>query len=160
MTMHNRVVGAVGALALACAAVCMRPAPIAAQDPVTWTASSLKPSFGRVTLRAKIDKGWHIYALSQVSGGPVRTTITVPGGQSFALKSEPTQSKPLSKFDENFQLRVEMFEDSAMFTIPVKRVASRSKTRAITVNVNYQACNARVCLPARTDRINVVVSPQ
>ena len=72
-----------------------------------------------VKLAASIDDGWHIYSVTQGPGGPMPTKVTVPTGQSFALSGAVKGSQPDTKFDENFGIQVETYENRAEFTVPL-----------------------------------------
>ena len=48
-------------------------------NPVTWSIEqkSTGKNTADIVVRAKIDKGWHLYGLNIPAGGPVATTIVV-----------------------------------------------------------------------------------
>jgi DsbC/DsbD-like thiol-disulfide interchange protein len=135
-----------------------------AQTPVHWNAVAVPVTASPgakigVVLTATIDSAWHIYSVTQPAGGPVRTEVTVPTGQSFSLSASIVAKKPDVKFDENFQMNVEQYEGVAEIRVPVTvgRTAPLGK-RIIRIAVRYQACNARVCLPAKTDTLDARVT--
>src|SRR5579872_3882965 len=98
----------IAALLLLLGSVCF-----GALDPVSWTLSSdvLKAAPGatiplRVT--AKIDDGWHIYAVTTPPPRNVKITI----GDSAVHVFQP---KPEQKFDEVLGEKVEFYEKEAVF---------------------------------------------
>ncbi|MDZ4801010.1 MAG: redoxin, partial [Bryobacteraceae bacterium] len=76
------------------AAILLATAALSAQprNPVQWTltldpASAPPGSTVHATFQAKIESGWHIYALSNPPGGPTPTTIKVnPANPAIAAR--------------------------------------------------------------------------
>lgn len=143
--------------------LCAAVSDSAAQDPVDWSIVRVSPpallrpgSTVSVKLTAKIEDGWHIYSISQGPGGPVPSRISLPTGQPFTVAGEIKASEPEMKFDQNFGIDVEYHEGEATFTLPI-RIAStaQSGSKDLLVNARYQACNAEVCLPARTKQLKL-----
>lgn len=132
-------------------------------QPVRWSvtapaARSGVQAGGRVEVRlaAAIAPGWHLYSMKRLEGGPVATTIGLPGGQAFRLAGAVDEPPPLTKFDDSFQMEVEWYEGLAEFTLPVA-VAKDAKRGAETmvVNARYQVCDDKQCLPPRTVKVEV-----
>src|SRR5579883_3150685 len=124
-------------------------------DPVQWQLSAdpaRAPAGATVALRltAKLDPGWHLYSLTTPPGGPIPTTAKLedsPAVESYKLY----QPKPERKFDPNFNLDTETFQNEAVFWI----VAALKKDAApgpvnLTAQVRYQSCDDKQCLPPRT----------
>ncbi len=113
--------------------------------PVQFTASAT-PSPARpgeavtVTIKVRIDPGWHVYSVVPAATGPATTAI-VSAGDAVPLGTT-TEDTPISKFDPNFQTQVAYHESAATFTrqFQVKGAAS-------SVTLHYQTCNDKVCLP-------------
>lgn len=140
---------------------CGRAPAAGAQTPVHWTAAPATIAAngsGHVTLSAKIDDGWHIYAVTQGPGGPVPTRFTLATGQPLSLAGDPAVSPaPKSEMDESFGIPVQMHERQATFTIPVK-VAAGAHPDSVHVRARYQACNASLCLPPQTAQLSAPVA--
>lgn len=138
--------------------------PSMSQDPVQWTAEideeSLAPG-GKVTVtvRATIDPGWYIYSITQGEGGPVPSRISLAADQPFAQAGDVKGTEPAVKFDQNFQMEVEMHEGRVSYELPVE-VAKEvgSDVKEMQVRARYQACTNRVCLPAQTEKLSVPVT--
>lgn len=134
-----------------------------AQDPVHWSAEideeSLAPgSKVTVAVRATIDAGWYIYSITQGEGGPVPSRISLASEQPFTLAGKVEGTKPVVKFDQNFQMQVEMHEGKVSYTVPVQVSAEAgSDVTEIQIRARYQACTNRVCLPAQTEKISLPV---
>ena len=133
------------------------------QTPVHWSASDAGIVAPGATVAARIsaaiDPGWHVYSLTQGAGGPIAMRITLAPGQPFALKGTATGPAPHTAFDPNFGIQVELYEGSAVFTVPVAAAATAPAGKgSILVRPRYQACNASLCLPPRTETVAVPVT--
>lgn len=139
---------------------CSRTPDAGAQTPVHWSAAPAHidaSGTGHLTLTAKIDDGWHIYALTQGPGGPVPTRFTPATGQPLYFEANPTVSPaPKTEMDESFGIPVEMHERQATFTIGVK-ADKGAHPDSVHVRARYQACNASLCLPPQTAQLSAPV---
>lgn len=160
----NRVPGVPEAAVLALALALFAPARAAGQDPVQWSAipSSTSVAPGAqitVAMRAVIDPGWYIYSITQAEGGPVPSRISMAGDQPFALSGPVEGTEPEVKYDQNFEMQVEVHEGQVAYTVPVEvSPAAGTGTNEIRIRARYQACTDRVCLPAQTERIAIPVT--
>lgn len=134
------------------------------QRPVVWSASSPSAPVPRggvtvVHVTAHIDGGWHVYSLTQVAGGPIPAQITLAPGQPFTLADVVRGPSPIERFDRNFGIKVETYDATATFTVPV-RVAANAPTGAttLTINARFQTCNDTLCLPPHTEKLTVPVT--
>jgi DsbC/DsbD-like thiol-disulfide interchange protein len=137
-----------------------------APQPVHWTdtfktaSATLRPG-QKVTLNltAAIDSGWHVYALTQPPDSPViATQITVPDGQALALSGDIEASQAESKMDPTIGKRTAFYEDSASFALPLRvNEKARPGKRNFEVDVRFQACNDRLCLPPRTQKVETPI---
>jgi hypothetical protein len=111
-----------------------------------------------VTLRADIAKGWHIYSLTQKAGGPIPLNIRLVAAGNVVIRGLINAPEPERNFDKNFGIETEVYSGSPRFTIPIG-VTGRSLTgiRRFQVAAHYQVCSATLCLPARTDRVDVAL---
>ncbi len=136
--------------ALGGAALCGAAAP----DPVQWTlafdAKSAPPG-GKVLARltAVLQPGWHLYSPTTPPGGPNPSTIAL-AESPVVEASRLFQPKPERKFDPNFQLDTETFENRAEFLIEVdlKKGATPGPAE-LTAQVRYQSCTDKICLPPK-----------
>jgi thiol:disulfide interchange protein DsbD len=115
------------------------------QDVIHWSAKfegyPEANSKATVLLEAKIDQGWHLYALPPTSAANIPTTIEAVAPLKLDGKIE--QPKPIHKFDQNFEAEVDYFENGATFRVPVQLGSSLGGK----LKVQFQACNASSCLP-------------
>jgi len=134
-------------------------------NPIEWAArvkknaSPLKPgSIFTVLVTAKIADGWHLYSMDEMEGGPTPTWLIVPDGQPFTLKGRVREPQPTVEFDPNFNLETRYFENSVTFEMSIKagaRVPAGANT--VRIDVRYQTCNDRTCLPPKTVHLSAPV---
>jgi thiol:disulfide interchange protein len=136
---------------------------LGAEDPVQWTLTldtkSAAPGshvLGRLT--ATVQPGWHVYSLTTPPGGPNPTTAKLadnPAVQSVKIY----QPKPDRKFDPNFQLETETFENRLVLLLDIElKKDAPAGTQDLTAQVRYQCCNDTICLPPKRKSANATVS--
>lgn len=112
-------------------------------------------------LSAKIETGWHLYALSQPAGGPIAMSVTVPKEQPFSLGGKVLEPTPTRRVDPNHSQLGESFtfDDLATFTVPL-RVAAGTKAgeHVVRVEVEFQVCTDTVCLRPTTVELRLPVT--
>ncbi len=136
--------------------------PALAQKAVSWSAARADKAPVKaggpvnVELSAKIDEGWHLYALTQVAGGPNALVISVPKDQPFALSGAIQAPVPKTEFDPNFNIDTQFHAERAVFALPLK-VATGTKdgTHKFKAVVAFQVCNDRICLPPTEEELTV-----
>src|SRR5579872_3336149 len=121
-------------------------------DPAKWSlefqpSAAAPGSTVTAHLEAKIEPGWHLYSPTTPAGGPVATTIRLADNnavESFRV-FEP---KPKRARDPVFNLDVETYEGNPVFLIELgtKKDAGTGPSE-VAVEVRYQMCNDRLCLP-------------
>ncbi len=131
-----------------------------AQNPVSWTIESdakgktlKQDEKAEVKLKAKIEANWYLYDLEQPGKGPFPTKITVPEDSKFALDSNPKSIGAKTKFDPNFNINTQTFAETAEFIVPVK-ANSDANGDDLAINVRYQVCDDKVCLPPKTVKVS------
>lgn len=124
-------------------------------DPVKWSLhvspGSASQNVFVAELVAKIEPGWHLYAMHQDADGPRPLRVTLPSANGFELR---TIHAPVARVehDANFDAPTHYYEDTAIFEL---QVVSRSAVAAhsLIAEVRYQACNAQMCLPPSTVQV-------
>ncbi len=137
-----------------------------AQTPAKWSLSSNSQNQQlnsgdklKVELKAEIESGWHLYALEQPEGGPIATTIKVTEGKPFAIDGRIESPKPVVRKDPLFTgtdgkpLVTKFFADIAVFAVPIRTTAEASSDE-LSLDVRFQLCDDRFCLPPRTVRVS------
>ncbi|HVE56194.1 MAG TPA: cytochrome c biogenesis protein CcdA [Pyrinomonadaceae bacterium] len=127
-----------------------------AQNPVSWSLESdakgktLKQNETfKAKLKATIEGEWHLYAVEQPGGGPFPTKITLAENSPFLIDGKTTSPAPISRFDPNFNIDTKFFAKTAEFNLPLK-ANTEAKADDLAVNVKYQVCDDKVCLPPKT----------
>ncbi len=130
-----------------------------AQNPVSWSLESdakgntlKKDGVFKAKLKAAIEDNWHLYSVEQPGEGPFPTKITIADNQPFQIEGKITSSEAITKFDPNFNINTTYFAKSAEFNLPLK-ANSDSKTDDLAINVRYQVCDDKVCLPPKTVKV-------
>jgi thiol:disulfide interchange protein DsbD len=128
-------------------------------DPIQW---ALGP-FGevksgeefRLAVRARIDEHWHLYSLS-TPPPPKPTRITAPEGAAYEIV-RVDQPAPLRKMDANFGSETETFDNGVEFTVVAKALRDLpANSPAVLVEVRYQACDDKQCLPPRKKQVGYI----
>src|ERR1700693_2873899 len=111
-----------------------------------------------LTLQANIAKGWHIYSLTQKPGGPIPLRLELLGAADVLVRGVIKAPTPERLFDKNFGIETEFYSGTPRFTIPVG-VPGRSLAglRRFQVAARYQVCSETLCLPPRTDKLDVAL---
>ncbi len=118
---------------------------------VKWNATVTKSSAASasVALSATIQDGWHVYALSQPAGGPTPLKISIPAGVPFTLQTPVAEGKVTRHDDPNFKMETLYYLNSMNFTVSVKKDPAKI-SEILPVDVRFQACSDRLCLPPYT----------
>ncbi|HEY1953256.1 MAG TPA: protein-disulfide reductase DsbD N-terminal domain-containing protein [Gemmatimonadaceae bacterium] len=110
-----------------------------------------------ITVQADIARGWHIYSLTQKAGGPIPLRLELVG-EGVVVRGLINAPKPERIFDKNFGVQTELYSGSPRFTIPVGVPArSAGGVRKFEVAARYQVCSDKLCLPPRTDKLDVTL---
>lgn len=149
-------------LAALAGAACAQSQPAVGQVPATWSIAPVTSPIGTrpatITIRGRIQPGWHIYSVTQPAGGPIATRVTLPAGQPFEQAGEISVTpQPHVSFDEAFRMKVQLHEKSVDIMIPVRATRPLSKSDSIRMNVRYQVCNASLCYPPKTEKLVAAV---
>jgi DsbC/DsbD-like thiol-disulfide interchange protein len=141
-------------------------APVAkGPQPVQWSAEVASQTPGtdgttlvNVRLKAVIQDGWHVYSLTQKSGGPTPLTVKVDSSSALSIGSEVQGPAPQKAMDPNFGVETETYSGAPVITVPV-RVSSKALAsgKPIEVKVRSQACSDKFCLPAKTATVTVAL---
>jgi thiol:disulfide interchange protein DsbD len=136
----------------------------AAQRPVVWSVATasrgpIPPgTVVNIELHARIDSGWHMYALTQGPGGPIRTQISVAPHQAFSLADSVRGPAPTKRFDPNFGINVDTYDQYVSFVVPIRVAATaRPGQDSVRVNARFQTCDATLCLPPHTETLTVPI---
>ena len=126
-----------------------------ATEVVKWNASTNKSTGASVSiaLSATIQDGWHVYALSQPAGGPNPLKISIPAGAPFALHGPIAEAKVTRREDPSFKMETVYYVSAVNLTLDIKK-AGAVGADALPLDVRFQACNDRLCLPPYTAHLS------
>ena len=129
-------------------------------NPVTWSLKVVKPASveGKLyaELTAQIENGWHLYALTPMTGGPKPTRISLPREQAFELAGQIEAPDPFVERDPNFDMEVEYYEEQVTFKLPLKRLPGATGDKLL-VETRYQTCTNKLCLPPKLVKLEAEV---
>lgn len=151
---HRNMIAMLFLLMSICFAVqAQRPSEV-----VKWTAdmTDTKPNAPAVTLSATIQDGWHVYALSQPAGGPNPLKISIPAGSRFVLAGSVAETKVVRHFDSNFNMEALYYLKAASFNLALKGTDA-APADTLPIDVRFQACNDRLCLPPYTAHVSATL---
>jgi len=140
--------------------VCCLFTPIAyAQilNPVKWkyVATTLNDKEVLLEIRARIDKGWHLYSQFIEQGGPVPTLFKFMPSGAYKLIGKVTESpKPMQAFDPNFKINIAWHENGVTFSQKIELMES---VALIKGSVEFMVCNDSQCLPPTEQNFNFTV---
>ncbi len=134
------------------------------EPPIAWSVESPQPirvapgGTAYAPLLARIASGWHVYSLTQKSGGPVRMRIFLPDKGDFSLVRPIGAPAPSRLFSREFNIETEVYSGIARFRVPFTASPSAlTGARKIEIAVRYQVCSETLCFPARTTRVELRV---
>jgi Disulphide bond corrector protein DsbC len=134
-----------------------------APQPVQWKAfvvSATPVKAGAKTtiaLSGEVQQGWHVYAESQPARGPIPLRIALDENQVARIRGKIVGTSPTKRHDKSFGLETQLYLGDFTLRIPVEVERSSIGKQIIPLNVRFQACNDRTCLPPRTIHLSVPV---
>ena len=112
-----------------------------------------------IILAARIDPGWHIYALDEPDGGPIATEVGLADGDPLTLL-RVEETKPQMSPDPFYKQPTGLFQENATFTLRLQLpVHPLPHSTMLHIQVRYQSCNDKICLPPHTDTVAVPLAP-
>ena len=110
-----------------------------------------------VEVTVEMAKKWHIYAVHDVSGGPIATSIKI-SGDALNRQGVVEEPQPTVKFDEGFQVETRYHQGTVTFIAPVLLKNNLETGSAeLQVAVLYQVCDAAVCYPPVEQQLPVAL---
>lgn len=117
-------------------------------EPVDWSFSVSEQGDGKVDLSftAKIDDGWHVYALNLPSDeGPIATQFQFDESEAYSLSGKVAQGTYKTDYDPNFGMDLNYFDGEATFVQKILRKTSDAFT--VSGMLTFMTCNDEMCLP-------------
>ena len=132
-------------------------------NPVTVSAEAESPvRAGEVVpihITTSMDPEWHIYAVYNVTGGPIASKFGVTG-DAVVETGATREPEPEVVYDEGFELETRIHPGKTTFTVPVKLKPDLAVgTVTVTATAFYQTCNASMCFPPKevTVPVNITI---
>lgn len=105
----------------------------------------------KFVVTAVADEGWHFYSLTQKSGGPEKTTITLSERAVVEKAGAFTGPPPKRVRDTAFDMDVEQHEGKVEFTASLALKANMAAGKQkIEGKMRFMVCDAQSCLPPMT----------
>ena len=123
-------------------------APAQIFNPVSWSTKVVNNQDGTFNLemKAKIDKGWHLYSQNLPSDdGPIATEFTFKKNANYELIGKVKEPKALTEYDPNFDMDLNFFKESVTFIQQVK--PKNPGDINIVAEAYFMVCDAEKCLP-------------
>jgi thiol:disulfide interchange protein len=131
----------------------------AANFSATMSAAMIHPGEAlNVIVVARIDPGWHLYSLVPTPPpGPSTTRLSITGS-GVQIAGQIAENPTIQRFDPNFEKPVSFHVSRAIFYVPVRLSGAMYGPREIDIDVHYQTCNDRICLPPQVVVLRTLVN--
>lgn len=132
-------------------------------DPVTYevTQAPAEVKAGEqfeITIQAAIEGKWHLYSIANdPDAGPYPTQFS-SAGEMLQIAGEVTESEAVIEFDPNFETDLGWHTSEATFTVPLVFDTKVSGEAQIDLEVLYQVCDDKSCLPPKRKSITEVIT--
>ncbi|MBR9977234.1 MAG: thioredoxin family protein [Bacteroidetes bacterium] len=129
---------------------------LAAQEAAKWSAKPVAATVkagGTVDIKvtAHVVEGWNVYSTTPQDEGPVPTEMDFADDAPLLRAGKIRQPKPIVKYDENFGIETEYYDEDATFTVPARvRNNATAGRQKVMIEVTFMACSDRLCLPPKT----------
>lgn len=127
------------------------------QNPVKWQAIYKATSAleGEIIITAIIDPQWHTYSQRKTDAGPIPTSFQFPLSKAYTLEGNTEEIGAHEEFVKAFDAKIFVFTTKAEFKQKIKRTTKGSFT--LPVKVEFMCCNDVMCLPPKTETLNVLI---
>lgn len=106
-----------------------------------------------ITVKATIEGEWHLYSVANdPDAGPYPTQFTSLN-PDLEIAGEVRESEAVIEYDPNFDTDLGWHTSEATFTIPLAFRTEASGSSMIDVEVLYQVCDDKSCLPPKRKSI-------
>jgi thiol:disulfide interchange protein DsbD len=127
-------------------------------DPVKFSVSEAPDSVlagdvFEVRVEASIEGNWHLYSiLNGKDAGPFPTEFSAKTS-NFVIVDDIIETKADVEFDPNFETELGWHSSFAEFIIPMTIKTDQTGKQNLDIEVYYQVCDDKVCLPPKTKSI-------
>lgn len=107
-------------------------------------------------LSGEIQAGWHVYALSEPSGGPIALRVTLDENSVAQPAGSPSGTVPSKHQDPSFNLETQFYTHTFTVRLPVTlKEHTTAGRQLVPVSVRFQTCSDRECQPPTTAHLSV-----
>ncbi len=111
-----------------------------------------------IIIDASIEGKWHLYSvLNDPDAGPYPTKFSAKS-TNFVIAGDVSESQADIEYDPNFDAELGWHSTQATFNIPAAVVEGKSGIQHLDIEVYYQVCDDRVCLPPKKKSIIATVN--
>ncbi|MEQ9309867.1 MAG: cytochrome c biogenesis protein CcdA [Balneolaceae bacterium] len=127
-------------------------------DPVKFEVTELPEQVKagevfNIIIDASIEGDWHLYSvLNDPDAGPFPTEFSA-SSPNFVFAGAVVESEADIEFDPNFEAELGWHSSFAQFNVPVAIKTELSGRQTLDIEVYYQVCDDRVCLPPKSKSI-------
>jgi DsbC/DsbD-like thiol-disulfide interchange protein len=120
-----------------------------AQDvPVLWSfdGKMVSDHEAKLSLKASIAPGWHLYSQFIGEGGPVPTQFIFSPSNEYELVGQATEEgTPFRYYDKLFEMEITWYEHEVQFKQLLRLHRPGVK---VSGRVEFMACDSHLCIPA------------
>lgn len=111
-----------------------------------------------ITVEATIEGEWHLYSIANdPDAGPYPTQFSSKNPQ-LQLAGDISESEAVIEYDPNFDTDLGWHTSNATFTIPLAFQTDASGSSMIDLEVLYQVCDDKSCLPPKRKSITTGIT--
>ncbi|MGK7369459.1 MAG: cytochrome c biogenesis protein CcdA [Candidatus Halalkalibacterium sp. M3_1C_030] len=132
-------------------------------DPVTYEVTDAPETVKageafEITIEATIEGKWHLYSIANdPDAGPYPTQFSSKNPK-LQLAGEASESEAQIEYDPNFETELGWHTSEATFTIPLAFQTDASGSTMIDLEVLYQVCDDKSCLPPKRKSITQAIT--
>jgi len=109
-----------------------------------------------LTVKLTIDEPYHIYSPKPGMDNLQPTVVQASDANGLTL-GELRYPEPRQVHDKVFDQQLNIYDGEAAITVPVEVAAEASGEISVRLNVTWQACDDRTCLPPQTERLTATL---
>lgn len=125
-------------------------------EPVKWSyaAKRISDTEAVLLIKATMDNGWHIYSQHIPENGPQPTAFSFTPLKGYKIKGKTNEPKPITGFDEAFNMDLSYFENTVVFQ---QRIDLVDKSPTVKGEVVFMVCNNMQCLPPEEIQFSIPI---
>lgn len=129
------------------------------RHPVRWqirtSTTAYRDRAFMIQVEGRVRTGVQVYAKVSMPNGPIGIILRVLDSAAFKMEQLPILNSPHAHWDPTYQAEVATYAD--LIVIPAQITPRISGRSILHIEVRYQACTDRYCLPPVRDTITSTV---